>query len=289
MNNLKIQVNYNSPTAQNPVAKKLDETLKRSSVEVLLLNVLIPTLALISIGICLLPRYGVIPAGVVVLANFILASQIPVLTHELIHESHSKTKWNFLLRLNLHLYSPFNFGFAEYKRLHSLHHAHANNPQLDPDYFFTQGSRFRAFIILCFTPEYLFFYALKKGEMQPHFYALQAARIALFLVYIYIVGIQDFFFLFFVPSKISWGIGFLLFSYESHFDSETECSGNYNLEPQSLFLRRLFKYLVGPYGYYVAFSHASHHLYPQVSGRKIGLLLEHFEEAGIILPSRHII
>ncbi|MFB2772481.1 fatty acid desaturase [Pelatocladus sp. BLCC-F211] len=287
--NIETKLSLSSTTTQSFVDDEIQENFRRSSLEIIIFNILIPLFALASIGVCLLPQYGILPGWIVFGINFVLATQIAILTHELIHEPNSKTNWNYLLRLNLHLYSPFTFGFAEYKKLHCLHHAHANDPEQDPDYFFIQGGRLRAFICLAFAPEYLFFYALRKGKTQPGFYILQSIRIAVFLAYIYFIGLQNIFFLFFIPSKLSWGIGFLLFSYESHISSKGDRDGNYNLEPHSGVLRNFLKLLVGPYAYYVAFSHASHHMYPQISGRKIGQLLEHLKERGISLPARQVL
>lgn len=265
--------------------KYIDE-LKRSSLEVLALNILIPALALVSIGICLLPKYQGINFWLIFTLNVVLTTQIAIMTHELIHESSRKTRWNLPLHINLHLYSPFTLGFSEYKRLHGLHHANANNPKTDPDYFFIRGGRMRAFFALAFAPEYLFFYALRKKETQPGFYLFQVLRIGLFVAYIQVLGPADFLFLFFIPAKLAWGIGFLLFSYESHINEHGEREGTYNLEPRSALLRFLLKLSVGPYAYYVAFSHASHHVYPQVSGRKIGRLARHMEQEWRALPAR---
>lgn len=264
------------------------QSLRRSSAEILALNVLIPLLALVSSGICLLPEKLGVPPWMIFFANIVLTTQIAILTHELIHEPASATRWNLPLRINLHLYSPFTVGFAEYRRLHGLHHVNANCPESDPDYFFIRGGGLRAFLTLAFAPEYLFFYVLHKKEAQPDFYAFHLCRNGLLLGYIYLLGFWTFALLFFIPAKLAWGIGFLLFSYESHIDEHGIREGSFNLEPQSALLRMLLKLLVGPYAYYVAFSHASHHAYPRASGRKRGRLSGLREQKNTRLPAREL-
>lgn len=245
---------HNATTHMRALDTETLKSFKRTGFEIFALNIMIPLLALASISICLLPQYGIVPAWVVFVANIMMTTQIAIMTHELIHEPNSKTNWNLPLRINFHVYSPFTVGFAEYKRLHGLHHANANNPETDPDYFFIKGGRIRAFLTLAFAPEYLFFYVLRKGETQPGFFVLYALRLAVYAAYIYMLGLTTFLLLFFIPAKIAWGLGFMLFSYESHISPQgkRERDDGYNLEPKSAIMRFLLKSSAGPYAYYVA-------------------------------------
>lgn len=246
---------------------------RRSRSEVLLINLLIPTLSLISVAICLLPRMGFLPNWLVFTLNIILTTHIVALTHELIHEPKSSTAWNWLLRLNLHLYSPATLGFDELRRLHLLHHFHADTP-LDPDYFLIQGGRLRSFFTLAFAPEFWFFSALRRHEIQSRFWILQIIRIFVFLLFVMAVGLENYFLLFYIPSKISFAIGFLIFSYESHTDLEGKHDRTYNLKARFPSIHSLLKVLIGSYAYHIAFDHASHHKFPWVSGKKLGLISE---------------
>lgn len=264
-----------------------NEYWRRSSLEVVLCNILNPVLSLISIGICLLPRYGILPYWVVFLINLFLASQIALIVHELTHEPDSKTRWNWLLRLNIHATSPFIFGFDEYKRMHLLHHMNTNQDE-DPDYFMVKGGKLRSFICLAFAHEYWFFYALRHRQTQPGFLPLYIARLAILFAYIYIVGFANYFFLFFLTSKLSYGLSFFVFSHESHTNEDGLREGSYNLKARFPFIHKLLKLLIGSYAYHIAHVHGTHHKYPWVSGRKLGLLTEKAQREGIDLPSRQL-
>lgn len=252
--------------------------LHRSRTEIVAFNILIPFLSLVSMAICFLPKYGLIPSWIVCLLNIALTSQIVALTHELMHEPSSETKWNYFLKLNFHVYSPFTVGFEEYKRLHALHHMNENTDK-DPDYFMVKGGRLRSLLLLAFAPEYWFFYVLKNKQTQNHFWIFYCLRILLLICFVFNVGFLAYLALFFVPSKLSYGLSFLIFSHEAHTNELGERKGTYNLSLSWSFITKLLKIFVGPYGFNIAFNHANHHLYPWVSGRKLGLITQEEDTA----------
>jgi hypothetical protein len=247
---------------------------RRSQMEIILINLLVPTLSLISILMCLAPRMGFQQSWLVFVINIILTTHIAALTHELMHEPKSSTDWNWLLKINLHLYSPATLGFSELRRLHLLHHLHADTP-LDPDYFLIDGGRFRSFFVLAFAPEFWFFSALRMKETQSNFWVLQTTRVLLFTIFLCVLGWEDFILLFYIPSKISFAVGFLIFSYESHTDFEGKNHNNtYNLKPKFNIVHTFLKLVIGSYSYNIAFNHAIHHRLPWASGRKLGAINE---------------
>jgi hypothetical protein len=229
---------------------------RRSQMEIILINLLVPTLSLISILMCLAPRMGFQQSWLVFVINIILTTHIAALTHELMHEPKSSTDWNWLLKINLHLYSPATLGFNELRRI--------------------DGGRFRSFLVLAFAPEFWFFSALRMKETQPNFWILQTIRVLLFAIFLHTVGWQNFLLLFYIPSKISFSIGFLIFSYESHTDGEGGSHDTtYNLNPRFNFVHNLLKLSIGSYAYNNAFNHATHHQFPWASGKRLGSICNH--------------
>jgi fatty acid desaturase len=235
-----------------------------------------------------LAKQGLIPFYIVFLVNIVLTSKIAVLTHELVHEPESYTRWNWLLRLNIHMTSPFIFGFDEYKKMHLLHHGSTNTEQ-DPDYFMVKGGRIRSFVSLAFANEYWFFYALLHRQTQPGFLFLQIARLAIFFTYVYVLGFSNYLFLFFLPSKLSYGLSFYIFSHESHTNTVGLREGSYNLIPRFSFVHKLLKLVIGVYGYNIAYFHNTHHTYPWISGKKLHTVTATLQNQENILPSRQFI
>lgn len=244
---------------------------KRSDIEVMAFNLLIPLLSIVSFSLCYLAKLSLVPSLLVFLFNIVVTTHIVTLTHELMHEPSSSTHWNYLLRINLHVYSPFTVGFDEYKRLHTLHHMHENT-SMDPDLFMVKGNRFRSFLLLSFAPEYWFFYVLRHHETKDHFWLFWFVRMSILAMFISVVGPVSYFVLFFVPTKISYGVGFLLFSHESHTNEVGERCSAFNLLTQSKALSKVLELVLGPYAFNIAFRHATHHLYPWVSSRKLDFL-----------------
>lgn len=249
------------------------KALRRSGTEILVGHIFIPVLSLTSVLICLLPNHTGIPAWVVFLVNILLTLQIVGLQHELIHEPKSRTNWNLLLRLNLHVYSPFTPGFEEYRRLHWLHHQYENTEN-DPDYPMVRGSRLRAAVILAFAPEYWFFYAIRYNLVSQEFWPLYAFRLTVWFAYVAIIGLENYVLLFLLPAKIALALGFTVFSYECHTDNAGRRRGTTNLRARFPSIHKLIKFLIGPYSYNSSHFHAVHHAYPWISGRKLGIIRE---------------
>ncbi len=286
-----FKLNYSYETFSSepmPIVKLRQNSfldLRRSFLEIFVYNIIIPILALTMMGICFLYSYGLLPAFVAFFLNVILSSRYITSIHELIHEPDSKTRWNWLLKLNILVDSPFTVGFNELRQMHQLHHIHTNTDK-DPDYFLVRGSRIRSLLLLAFVSEYYFFYILRRRKFGRSFLLLYVARLAIFTIVIYIIGLTNFFIFAFLPSKLAFSLSFFIFSHEAHKSRRGLHNGIYNLTSRFPFVHNLLMLVIGRCAYYVAHDHATHHQYPWVSGRKLRLASDRVVSQGLSISSR---
>lgn len=254
-----------SDTTVNLLTLTETNRLKNSKLEILIINVLATLLPVVSILLCLLPeKIGISPIIIFVL-NVILTIVIAGFVHELIHTSESNYKWNYLLRINLHVYTPFTLGFNDIRKVHIAHHSYTNGNK-DPDYPCVKGGRIRSFLSLAFLPEVQFFGVIKHKMWDRESLITYPIRIALLIGYIALIGLEDYLLLYLLATKVAYSIAFYLFSSEAHTNDNGEKEGVVNLDGPTPFLSKLF---IGPYAYNIAHLHATHHAYPWVSGRKL--------------------
>lgn len=265
------------------------QVFKRSQTEVTLFNVLIPLLPIVSVSICLLPNMSLVPWWVIFLINMALTTQIVALQHELLHEPRAATRSNWLLRTNLHVYTPFTVGFDDYQKLHLLHHQHVNQDN-DPDFPMVKGGPLSSFGILAFAPEYWFFYVVRNRLTGDKFWVFYAFRIITLVLYVSILGPWAYFFLYLLPSKVAFALSFFVFSYEAHTDVQGQRSGFYNLIGRFPIISTLTKWTIGPYAYNIAFYHATHHEFPWMSGRKLSSITNRSAQElyGVTLSTRQL-
>ena len=103
---------------------------------------------------------------------------------------------------------------------------------------------------------------------------MYAARMVILSSYIFLLGFWTFFLLYLLPTKLAFGISFIIFSYEAHTDERGDRNGSWNLGERFKIVHNLIKLGIGPYAYNIAYYHASHHEYPWVNGRKLSLLTD---------------
>ena len=243
-------------------------SLRRSDAELRGMTYAIPLLAVSSVLLCLLPQYTAIPAWMVVLINVPLTIRIIGMNHELFHEPLSRVKPHFLLRLNLHVYTPLTVGFDEYRALHLRHHARYNHER-DPDYWLIRGGKVNALWRLAFAPEYWFLYCVRHRILSDDFWLLFGGRQLVLAGYILLIGMESYLLVYLLATKIAFALSFLVFSFESHTNRVGEPHGVWNLTPRLTVLNRLILWVIGPYAYNIAYHHASHHAYPWISGARL--------------------
>lgn len=248
------------------------QCMSNSKFELITFSILVPLLSVLSIVICLLPEYLGVPELVVFLLNIILTIIIAGFVHELIHANKSNYMWNYLLRINLHIYTPFTLGFNDIRKIHLAHHRHTNGSK-DPDYPCVKGGKIRSFISLAFLPEVQFFGAIKHGMWDRESWITYPIRMIILISYIALIGLENYLLLYLLATKVAYSISFYLFSYEAHTNNDGDRVDVVNLVGPFPLLSKL---LIGPYAYNIAHCHAAHHAFPWVSGRKLNLLDENW-------------
>ena len=203
-------------------------------------------------------------ALLVFVLNYCLTLRIIGLKHELIHtarpQGFSLSYW--LIRMNLHVYSPFTLGFDEYKRVHLLHHSATNTPR-DPDFLMVKDGKLNAWLRLPFTPEHWFFFAVRRRLVSKDFWFLYVLRLAFLMFAVYEISFGNYLLYFLLPSKLAYLFGFLIFALECHIDENDLKDSNVKLRWPVV--QKVLRLAVGPFTYNGTFYHAVHHRFPRVS------------------------
>lgn len=226
--------------------------------------------SIVAMSVCTLFDPLLIPflpfgAPLVFALNYCLTLRIIGLKHELIHtrrpQGFSLSYW--LIRMNLHVYSPFTLGFDEYKRLHLCHHGYTNTSR-DPDYLLVKDGKLNAWLRLPFTPEHWFFFAVRRRMVSKDFWFLYSLRLAFLAFAVSQIGFASYLLYFLLPSKLAYLFGFLIFALECHID-ENDVRGIFNVELRWPIVQKVLRVAAGPFTYNGTFFHAVHHRFPRVS------------------------
>lgn len=249
----------------------MDTTLgsfRRNASERMSAHIAIPVLCLSAFGVSALAVINIIPVWLVFLTQIALSTRIVSLSHELIHSSPVNVNWNFLLRLNMHIYTPLTVGFGELRKLHLLHHQYTNTDN-DPDYPVIKGTnKLRSLLGLAFMAEHWFIYVLKHHLISPNFWHLWVIRCIILIGFIYMIGFQNYLLLYLLPLKVASMVVFLMFSYEVHTDDNGAHKDSYNVHEWPV-INPLLRLFTGQTAYNSTVFHATHHRYPWISGWRL--------------------
>ncbi len=206
--------------------------------------------------------------------GFVLAMAAPILIvrwlfalHELFH-LRSAQEVDPITRLLPLAQTPLALGYREYRAIHGGHHRHMATPA-DPEWYQLRGSPLWGLVNAMTVPEQAFFRWVQAHGFDGPLVRGTVLRFALFVGLIMLSGPA--FFWYWIPVRLSEGLGYFSFFYRLHRQGESY--GVYAF-PLTSRARQVFRLLFGRDACAATCHHDIHHAYPHAPARILASLQE---------------